>query len=212
LFDYFFRSSLAFQPDCEKVVTPVVDFAVKLSGVDPNRIALMGLSMGGALAPRAAAFEKRIKILIANPGVLNWGKAMFDQFNALFPEIMALLEKDPKAFDAAMAQIMQQVPLYRWYMKDSMSKHGASTPSDLMGKLKTFNNEQVVARITCRTLVMDGTAEAFSVGQARKLYDALRGPKEYMLFTEEDTGLLHCQEGAQAVANHRMFDWLDEHL
>jgi hypothetical protein len=33
-----------------------------------------------------------------------------------------------------------------------------------------------------------------------------------MLFTEEDTKLLHCQEAVQAVANHRMFDWLDEHL
>ena len=206
------EQQLAFRPDWEKVVMPVVDFAIRQTGVDPSRIALMGLSMGGALAPRAAAFEKRIKILIANPGVLNWGEAMFDQFNQLFPEIMQLLEKNPNAFDAAMGQVMQQVPLYRWYMKDSMHKHGSSTASELMVRLKSFNNETIVDRITCRTLVMDGTAEGFSVGQAKKLFDALRGPKEYMLFSEQDTGLLHCQEGAQAVANHRMFDWLDQYL
>ena len=137
---------------------------------------------------------------------------MFSQFNAYFPEVMALLERNPNAFDAAMMQIMKTVPLYNWYMKDSMNKHGAKSPSDLMKKLKSFNNEPVVERINCRTLVMDGTAESFSVGQAKLLYNALKCPKDYMLFTEEDTGLLHCQEAAQAVANHRMFDWLDEHI
>ncbi|MFP2925699.1 alpha/beta hydrolase family protein [Pyxidicoccus sp. 3LG] len=203
---------LPFRPDWEKVITPVIDFAVRIAGVDPRRIALLGWSMGGALVPRAAAFERRIKLLIPNPGVLSWGQSMFDQFNAMFPEVMALLDTDPQAFDAAMAQLMDAVFLYRWYMRDSMSKHGASSPSDLMFKLREFTNVPVVDRIRCRTLVMDGTAEAYSGGQAKQLYDALSCPKDYMLFTAEDTGLLHCQEAAQAVANHRMFDWFDEYI
>jgi hypothetical protein len=57
-----------------------------------------------------------------------------------------------------------------------------------------------------------GTAEEFSPGQAKKLYDALQCPKDYMLFTEADTGLVHCQAGAPSVASQRMFDWLDEHI
>jgi hypothetical protein len=203
---------LTFRPDWEKVITPVVDFATRIAGVDSRRIALLGWSMGGALVPRAAAFERRIKLLIPNPGVLDWGQAMFDQFNAYFPDIMPLLEEDPQAFDAAMARLMEAVSLYRWYMKDAMSKHGAHSPSDLLFKLREFNNAPVVHLIRCRTLVMDGTAEAFTVGQAKLLHDALTCPKDYLLFTEEDTGLLHCQEAAQAVANHRMFDWLDEYI
>ena len=203
---------LAFRPDWEKVITPIIDFAVRIAGVDSRRIALGGWSMGGALVPRAAAFERRIKLLIPNPGVLDWGQSMFDQFNALFPELMPLLDTDPAAFDAAMAELMGQVFLYRWYMRDSMSKHGASSPSDLMFKLREFTNVPVAHRIRCRTLVMDGTEEAYSSGQARQLFDALTCPKDYLLFTEEDTGLLHCQEAAQAVANHRMFDWVDEYL
>ncbi|TSC32847.1 S9 family peptidase [Corallococcus sp. Z5C101001] len=204
------EQGLPFRPDWENVIRPVVDFAVCIAGVDSRRIALLGWSMGGALVPRAAAFERRIKILIPNPGVLNWGQSSFEQFNTYFPDVMPLLESDPRAFDAAMAQLMSQVFLYRWYMKDSMCKHGASSPSDLLFKLREFNNEPVVHRIHCRTLVMDGTAEAFSQGQARLLFDSLSCPKDYLLFTAEDTGLLHCQEGAQAVANHRMFDWLDD--
>jgi hypothetical protein len=48
------RARLPFRPDWEKVVTPVVDFAVKLPGVDTAKIALMGVSLGGYLAPRDA--------------------------------------------------------------------------------------------------------------------------------------------------------------
>jgi hypothetical protein len=67
-------------------------------------------------------------------------------------------------------------------------------------------------RIGCQTLIMDSTAEEFTQGQAKKLYDALKYPKEYTLFTEEDTGQVHCQTGARSVASQRMFDWLDENI
>ena len=33
----------------------------------------MGVSMGGYLAPRAAAFEKRISTLVANDGIYDFG-------------------------------------------------------------------------------------------------------------------------------------------
>ncbi len=59
---------LPFRHDWEKVVTPVVDFAVGLKEVDPGRIALFGMSMGGYLAPRAAAYEPRIRACIAAAG------------------------------------------------------------------------------------------------------------------------------------------------
>ena len=40
------------RPDWEKVVTPVVDVAVKLPGVDPEKIILAGWSFGGFLVVR----------------------------------------------------------------------------------------------------------------------------------------------------------------
>jgi len=67
------RQGLALRPDWENVVTPVVDFALTRPEVDPKRIALMGISLGGYLAPRAAAFEKRIAAVIANDGLYDFG-------------------------------------------------------------------------------------------------------------------------------------------
>jgi cephalosporin-C deacetylase-like acetyl esterase len=179
--------------------------------VDPEGIILMGLSMGGALAPRAAAFEKRIKICIANPGVLNWGEAMYSHF-AEYPGFLELLEVSPRAFNTAAEGLTRAWPTARWWFRDAAWKHGATSAADLMTKLKEFDNKDTVDHITCQMLIMDGTAEDFTTGQAKKLYNALDSPKEYMLFTEEDTGLVHCQTGALSVASQRMFDWLDEHI
>jgi pimeloyl-ACP methyl ester carboxylesterase len=204
------EQGLIFRSDWERVVTPVVDFALELPGVEPEGVILMGLSLGGALAPRAAAFEKRIKICVANPGVLNWAEAMYGHFEGY--GLLELLETSPQAFNAAAEALTRAWPTAGWWFRDAAWKHGATSPADLMTKLEDFNNEAVVDRITCRVLVMDGTAEEFTAGQAKKLYDALNCPKDYLLFTAEDTGLAHCQTGALSVASQRMFDWLDEHI
>jgi pimeloyl-ACP methyl ester carboxylesterase len=201
---------LTFRPDWERVITPVVDYAVGLPAVDKDRIALMGISMGGALAPRAAAFEKRLKILVTNPGVLRWSDVVYNFIGAVDPELLPLLESDAAAFNARIEGIMEASNLIRWGVKDTMWKHGATSPADMMIKMKEFTNEDSIHSITCRTLVMDGTADEFST--ARDLYDALPGPKDYLLFTEEDAAQTHVQTGALAIATQRLFDWLDDHL
>lgn len=67
---------LTFRPDWEHVVTPVLDYALsKLEGeVDPGRIGLMGMSFGGFLNTRAAAFDKRFKVMVADPGNPRLGR------------------------------------------------------------------------------------------------------------------------------------------
>ena len=61
------EKGLVFRPDWEAVVGPVIDYAVTLPGVDPAGIALMGISFGGYLAPRAASSEPRLAACIADP-------------------------------------------------------------------------------------------------------------------------------------------------
>jgi len=65
------KQKLYFRPDWEKVITPVVDFALSRADVDPKRIAIQGISQGGYWIPRAVAFEKRVAAAIADPGVVD---------------------------------------------------------------------------------------------------------------------------------------------
>jgi hypothetical protein len=204
------RQGLPFRPDWEKVVTPAVDFALTLPGVDPDRLILNGLSFGGALSPRAAAFEKRIQICVPNPGVLNWSEAFFGNFLRYIPDLGDMLDADPEQFDQAVWGMAAQSPMLDWGIRDTMWKYGGDTPAQAIRGIRAYNNEEVVDQITCEMLVMDRTAETFSAGQAEKLMNALSSPKQYLLFTAEDTGLVHCQTGALSVATQRMYDALDK--
>ena len=56
-------TGLIMRPDAEVPVKAVMDFLLKLPGVDPDKVVMYGLSFGGYLAPRAATYEKRIKAL-----------------------------------------------------------------------------------------------------------------------------------------------------
>ncbi|MEQ1703787.1 MAG: alpha/beta fold hydrolase [Ilumatobacteraceae bacterium] len=202
-------NNLPFRHDWENVVTPVVDFVLGLEGVDAERIGLMGLSFGGYLAPRAAAFEHRIKLCIADPGVLNWGDSIISNFPSQLTDAM---QSGPQAFNAAIAAAAAHSPTYSWFMRDASWTHGVATPYELIEALKLCDLTPFAHQIECETLIIDGTEEVFSTGQPRKLYDALTCKKHFMLFDETSTAQLHCQNGANATAAETMFDWLDERL
>src|SRR5713226_7666305 len=57
--------------DYEVPVRYAIDYLESRSDVDAKRVGLMGVSLGGYYAPRAAAFEPRLKAAIANCGGYN---------------------------------------------------------------------------------------------------------------------------------------------
>ena len=55
-------------PEYEKPVKAAIDYLETRSDIDPARIGIWGVSLGGYYAPRAACFEKRIKACVALSG------------------------------------------------------------------------------------------------------------------------------------------------
>ena len=66
-------------PDTEKPAGACVDYLETRSDVDPDRIGMMALSLGGYYAPRAAAFEKRFKCCVAWGAIFDYGKCVADR-------------------------------------------------------------------------------------------------------------------------------------
>lgn len=54
--------------DWSSVIRPIIDVLETRSDIDPDRVGLMGISMGGIYGPLAAAREKRIRALVALAG------------------------------------------------------------------------------------------------------------------------------------------------
>ena len=61
--------------DYEVPVKAVIDYVETCSDLDSKRIGMWGVSLGGYYAPRAAAFDKRIKACIALGGPFDFGAA-----------------------------------------------------------------------------------------------------------------------------------------
>ncbi|MFQ5692873.1 MAG: alpha/beta hydrolase family protein, partial [Nitrospinota bacterium] len=169
--------------DFEVPVSAAVDYLLQRPDVDPDRIALMGISMGGYLAPRAASFEHRLRACIA------WG-AIYD-----FSEVWDTRPDDH--------------PLMRhfvWLIE-------AKDVPDARRRARQFRLEGVVDKIRCPFLITHGEDDVqVSVSHAVRMHEAARCEKRLKTFSVEETGSTHCQMDNLSLAHRYMFDWLEEKM
>lgn len=62
------------RPDYEAAVSTALDVLTGRNDIDAERIGLAGVSLGGYYAPRAAAYESRVKAAVGNCGPWNFGE------------------------------------------------------------------------------------------------------------------------------------------
>ena len=203
-----FEQGLVFRPDWERVIGPVVDYLYARPEVDRERLALMGISFGGYLASRAASCEPRIKALIADPGQLS----LYEETKRRVPPFLAarLLDERglvPRLLAALLNRRLRNVT-GGWGLRRGLLVHGVKTPLDYIRLTPTYATERPEA-IACPTLIT--SAQNDEIGAtARMLYDRLTCPKTFVTFSAAEGAGAHCETGARAWFNQRVFDWLDE--
>ncbi|MBI2704215.1 MAG: alpha/beta hydrolase [Actinobacteria bacterium] len=203
------RQKLFFRPDWERVVTPVVDFLLTRGDVDPDKIALQGISQGGYWAPRAAAFEHRLAALVADPGVMR----VASSWEMHLPTDMVRLLDDGNKddFDAVMAMDPDEgrKRLLAW----RIAPYGVTSVFDAYVEArKQTLDDATVSGIECPTLVLDPDNEQFWPGQSQQLFDALTCAKQIERFTVGEGADWHCEPAAQSLRDERVFDFLEDVL
>lgn len=187
-------NKIPFRYDIENVITPIIDYCLKnFDGIDENNIILFGISFGGFLVPRAAIYDKRVKICIVDPGNINWGNN--------FAQRLEMIQKIPKEV---------RPPQLNFMLEDYIYKHGA-TEKTVCDELRKFDNSDIIKDLDCLTIVMDGTSE-MTQGESKKFYDMLECEKEYLLFDEDSGSQMHAQMGGYATASEMLFDLIEKHL
>jgi pimeloyl-ACP methyl ester carboxylesterase len=203
------KQNLPFRYDWEKVITPVVDYALELGFIDKDKVALLGISMGGYLAGRAVAFEHRITACIVNGGIYDFSENLY---KSMPQEAIQLITKNPARFNQILeGQMAKNVGTY-WFYQNAMWTMDAATPADVMAAVKLYTLKGVVQNIKCPMLVVDSEADAFLKGQPQIVYVLLKSPKTLLKFSAETTAQAHCQMGANAISNESIFAWLDKTL
>jgi enterochelin esterase-like enzyme len=207
------NSNAGFIAAWETVLNPVVDWvlAEKAGLVDETRLALVGNSLGGYFAARAAAFEPRLAATVLVGGVWNASTAMTAQYP---PEILALYEAgDYAGFDEAALALMASGELGtqpQWMLEHSLWAFNTHSPSQVLLTGEAFHVEDFIQQIEHPVFVGDAELENYYAGQAQLVADALGERATFHMFN--GTAGYHCQTGAGQELSRTMFAWLQRTL
>lgn len=204
------EQKLPFRHDWEKVVTPAVDYALTRREVDGENLVLIGMSLGGYLAARAAAFEHRFRAAVFFDGVYDFHASLRN----LLPEdaIAAFDAGEPDRCQRIVEQKMQGSTPLRWAVTQGTWSFGVEKVSELLDKSRDYTLQGVIQDIQCPCMIMEADGDIFFAGQPQRVYDELKAPKRFARFTAEDGAENHCQSGALAFKDEVVFNWIAETL
>jgi predicted alpha/beta-fold hydrolase len=198
-----------FRSDWENVITPVVNYLCSRNDIQKEQVALMGISFGGYLAPRAVTKEHRISALIADPAQLD----MYEAVKVRMPGFLLNYMESKSSFKNRIAnKIIRSVlkdPVKGWSLRRGMAVHGVSSVQEYVQLMKEYTIKGKTDSIRCATLVCDAENDEIAAF-AKTVYDLLKCPKKYIRFKNEEGAGEHCEDGNRSLFNQRVFDWLDE--
>ena len=199
------KYGLAFDYEWEKPAKAMLDY-FKLEDVT-----LLGISMGGWLCLRAAAFEPRIKRVIAH-------SVSFDviQYTNIVGQLLAKLffRKFRKFTNNAMVKKMKKNLMYSWFVNNLMYITNKEVPIEGFDVLLQLNEENLHSDLVKQdVLVLTGRKDHMI---PFKMHDmqvkALTGAKSVTdrIFTKEEHAQTHCQIGNIGLVLDVMMKWITE--
>jgi hypothetical protein len=206
---------LTLRHDWEAVVTPVIDAALGIDVVDPDKLVYEPWSLGGFMAPRVAAHEHRLAAVIADPGQMDVGGKITGPMKLLGLDdaaIARLPELSPDDEKAIMDFFASSRTLHWKIIQRGLWTNGGGDLSGFIGEMMKWKlTPEEVAGITTPMLVTAAQSDPVAA-EANALYDALPGPKALLEFTDAEGAGMHCEVMNRSMANRRILDWLDDTL
>jgi hypothetical protein len=201
--------ALVLRPDYEVPVKAIVDYAVSRDDVDVSRIALIGYSLGGLFAPRAAAFDPRIFACIANPPVVDVGNAI----RAVWPA--ALRRRGDRLFDFLFAILARYSLHVRWFYHHACWSMGIRHPHDFFEAWRPYTLHGLEKKLRQPLLCLFTEDEGAQTSkpmvlETTQFLAAVEAPLTIRFFTRSSGAASHCQMGGLHAAQASIFDWLDE--
>jgi pimeloyl-ACP methyl ester carboxylesterase len=196
----------------EKPVKAVLDY-FKLDDVT-----LIGVSLGGYLVIRSAAYDNRIKRVVTDDICADFYETVLNKFpqkaRGFIDYLIRHNNKFHKGIFNVIARKVQKKDLMiQWGVAQGMHVMGTSTPYEFLCKCKLFNTHDVSPLVTQDVLLMGGQEDHYI--PLHQFFDQgcmLTNVRSLTmrLFTTEETAQNHCQLGNVGLSVSVIVDWAEQ--
>ncbi len=192
----------AFDHDYEKPIGAVLDhFAIEAA-------TLIGISMGGYWGIRAAAYENRIKQVVAWSPVYDW----LEQVPGFVQTVVKQLVKMERFMNATIRLRMRLFPILDHAINQAMFMVKKDQPMDAVRWLLGMNRHHISSdKVTQDVLLVGGENDTFQpVKLLRKQEKALTNARSVTtkIFTKAQHADMHCQMGNLTLAMSEIEAWI----
>ncbi|MBL8162544.1 MAG: alpha/beta fold hydrolase [Anaerolineae bacterium] len=198
------HSHLPMRYDWEKPAKAVLDY------FNLDDVTWLGISMGGWLCFRAAAYEPRIRRVIASSIAYDYMEIPPKPIAAFARWLM----QHPNLMNRMAELKMKKMPQERWGAENMMYIMQADTVLGGAQRMLEFNKENIQsARVTQDVLILTGDQDHFIPLKLHHLQvAALTNARSITerIFTAADHAQNHCQVGNIGLALSTMAQWMAE--
>jgi len=204
------REKIQMTHEWEKPVAAVLDY------LGLNNVTLIGISLGGYLAVRAASLEPRVQRVIAYDVMLDFFECVTSRRGKVAESLMTGLVKLRSSLILnVVAGVMMKRDMYsQWGIAQGMHVMGCKTPYEFFFKLKEYNGYAASGNVVGDVLIMAGAEDHFvPIEQFYNQLKLLTGAKSVTgrIFTVQEQAQSHCQIGNLGLAAKYMLGWIEEH-
>jgi len=193
----------------EKPIKAVLDF------FHLDDVTLIGLSLGGELSLRAAAYERRVRRVVADDAMTDMFECALRQVKPAARMVLkALLAIGAaRAVNALVMSAMKRSLVARWGITQGMHVTGSQTPDAFLRKMRRYRTAAISPRVTQHVLLMAGAEDHYvPLHQFSDQIRTLRNARSVTarLFTRHEQAQNHCQIGNIGLSLHVIDDWIDQ--
>jgi alpha-beta hydrolase superfamily lysophospholipase len=179
-----------------------------------DRVALLGISLGGGLAVRAAAHEARVARVIANDVLTDFLACNLRQVPGVARTAVRALRAAHAAplLDALVARQARRDLLTSWGIAQGQHVLGVTTPHEYFAALARYRTADVSALVRADVLLLAGAEDHYvPIRQLSDQLNTLTNARSVTAraFTRHEQAQNHVQVGNIGLAVRVMLDWLD---
>jgi len=197
-------------PEWEKPVKSVLDY-FRL-----DNVTLIGLSLGGYLVLRAAAYEPRVARVVAWDIIGDFFECMTYQFNPALRGVLSLMVHSGASgvVNAMLEKAMKGSLIREWGIKQGMHVFGVNSPYAMLREIMRYQSYNVSSLVKQDVLVMAGAEDHYV--PVHLFYDQIKALTNVRsltarLFTRKEQAQNHCQVGNIGLAIGVLLNWV-EHM